>query len=221
VIRFLFAVLLMAAAGGELSAREVRGAAPGDFDLYLLSLTWTPGFCASSGGGSGRDQCGHGREPGFLVHGLWPQSERDYPADCIPGGFVQRRDLAVVDGIMPSEGLARYEWRKHGSCSGLSPSRYFGAIATLYRRMTIPDAYKAPDQPVRAAPIEIARAFAEANPGLRPDMLSLACARGDRGAVLTEVRICLTKDLRGFRPCPDAVRRQTCRARSILIPAVN
>ena len=28
-------------------------------------------------------------------------------------------------------GLARYEWRKHGACSGLSPESYFAAVARL------------------------------------------------------------------------------------------
>ncbi|CAM5770389.1 Ribonuclease [Labrys miyagiensis] len=221
MIRILLAVALFVAAGGSLAAREIRGAAPGDFDLYLLSLTWSPGFCASGGASRQPDQCDAGSRLGFLVHGLWPQGERDYPVDCNPGGFVQRRDLAVVEGVMPSEALARHEWRKHGTCSGLSPSRYFGAIAALHRRVALPQAYQAPTQAARTAPIEIERAFSEANPGLRPDMMAVACGRGDRGAVLTEVRLCLSRDLRNFRSCPDVVKRQTCRARSILVPAVN
>ena len=221
MIRILLAVALIVAASGSLFAREIRGAAPGDFDLYMLSLTWSPGFCASGGAAKQPDQCDAGSRLGFLVHGLWPQGERDYPSDCNPGAFLQRRDLAAVSGVMPSEALARYEWRKHGTCSGLSPSRYFGAIATLYRKIAIPPAYQAPEQNTRAAPLDIERAFSEANPGLRPDMMTVACGRGDRGAVLTEVRICLTRDLRGFQPCPQMVQRQGCRSRNILIPAVN
>jgi ribonuclease T2 len=51
-------------------------------------------------------------------------------------------------------------------------------------------------------PIDIERAFADANPGLRPDMMSVSCRRG----VLQEVRICLGKDLGGFRRCPEVDR---------------
>lgn len=221
MIRFLLAVAMMVAASGNLAASEIRGAAPGDFDLYLLSLTWTPGFCATGGAAKQPGQCDAGARAGFLVHGLWPQGQNDYPSDCNPGAFVQRRDLALIRGVMPSEGLARYEWRKHGSCSGLSPARYFGAIATLYRKIVVPEAYQGQGQDLRAAPVEIERAFAAANPGLRPDMMTVACGRGDRGSVLTEVRICMSKDLRVFQTCPTQLQRQSCHARNILIPAVN
>ncbi len=51
-------------------------------------------------------------------------------------------------------------------------------------------------------PIEIERAFVEANPGLRPDMMSVVCRRG----VLQEIRVCLDKDFGGFRRCPEVDR---------------
>jgi ribonuclease T2 len=82
VIHFLLSALLIVAASGNLAAREIRGAAPGDFDLYLLSLTWSPGFCASGGTAWQKDQCEAGALRGFLAHGLSPQGERDYPSDC-------------------------------------------------------------------------------------------------------------------------------------------
>lgn len=221
MIRLLLAAILMVAASSGLAAREIRGGAPGDFDLYLLALTWSPGFCATGGATKQPDQCDTGSRLGFLVHGLWPQGERDNPTECNPGAFVQRRDLAATSGVMPSEGLARYEWRKHGTCSGLSPVRYFEAMATLYRRIVIPEAYRSPAQDSRAAPIEIERAFSQANPGLRPDMMTVACSRGERGSVLTELRICLSKDLRNFQSCPTQLQVQGCRTRNILIPALN
>lgn len=221
MIRLLLAAIVMVAASSGLAAREIRGAAPGDFDLYLLALTWSPGFCATGGAAKQPDQCDMGSRLGFLVHGLWPQGERDYPTECNPGAFAQRRDLAATRGVMPSEGLARYEWRKHGTCSGLSPARYFEAMATLYRRIVVPEAYRSPAQDDRAAPIEIERAFSQANPGLRPDMMTVVCSRGERGSVLTELRICLSKDLRNFRTCPTQLQYQGCRTRNILIPALN
>ncbi|HWG04669.1 MAG TPA: ribonuclease T, partial [Beijerinckiaceae bacterium] len=57
------------------------------------------------------------------------------------------------------------------------------------------------------------RAFFDANPRLRPGMMAVACRRN----VLEEVRICLTKDLRGFRGCPEVVRA-SCRSQQISVP---
>ena len=62
--------------------------------------------------------------------------------------------------------------------------------------------------------IDLERAFVAANPGLRTDMMSVSCKRG----VLQEVRICLTKDLRNFRSCPE-VDRSGCRSREFSVPA--
>ncbi|MDQ0473707.1 ribonuclease T2 [Labrys wisconsinensis] len=222
--RLLASLALVLACGGALAApRENRGAAAGDFDLYLLALSWSPGFCASGGAAKAPDQCAVGAGLGFVVHGLWPQSEQGYPSYCLPQGrYPQRRDVAAVRGVMPSEGLARYEWKKHGTCSGLPPSQYFAAIAKVYASLETPEAYRAPDQDVQVAPIDIERALSAANPGLRLDMITVDCGRGDDGGpVLQEVRICMTKDLRGFRTCPQEVQRDTCRARSITVPRVR
>ena len=50
--------------------------------------------------------------------------------------------------------------------------------------------------------IDIERAFVDANPGLRTDMMSVACRRG----VLQEVRICLTPGLEPRRCGADVIR---------------
>ncbi len=68
----------------------------------------------------------------------------------------------------------------------------------------------------RLAPIEIARQFVMANRGLRPDMMSVTCSRGQ----LQEVRICFAKDLRGFTPCPE-VARGNCRAGEVAVDAAR
>ena len=192
----------------------MRGAPAGDFDLYLLALSWSPGFCASGGEDKSPKQCAVGAGLGFVVHGLWPQYDRGYPAFCSPEGRNPRRnDLDAVAGIVPTEGLARYQWRKHGVCSGLAPSAYFDAIATVFRRL-VP-----PALPTTASPLEIERAWAAANPGLRTDMMSVDCGRAETDEiVLQEVRVCMSRDLRAFIPCPDEVERDTCRAASITIP---
>jgi ribonuclease T2 len=46
-------------------------------------------------------------------------------------------------------------------------------------------------------------------------MLGVACT----SAVLQEVRICFSKDLRDFHACPE-VSRQGCRVREISVPPI-
>ena len=192
-------------------AREERGAAPGDFDFYVLALSWSPAYCAGEGGRD-PDQCRPGRRLGFVVHGLWPQSERGYPSFCGADRIVPRAALAEAEGLFPSEGLARYQWRKHGSCAGTSPSAYFRDVRRASESLRVP-AELTDGSSRRLSPLAIERAFARENSGLRPDMMSVACRRG----ALQEVRVCFEKDLRGFRSCPE-VDRGGCRIGDVDIP---
>jgi ribonuclease T2 len=221
VIRWAAALVVMLAAGTSLAAREIRGAAPGDFDLYRFSLTWFPYFCASGGSAKQPDQCDAGSQLGFLVHGLWPQGERDFPSECNRGAFVRWSDLDTIHGVLPSKALACYERKKRGTCLGLAPSRYFAAISAHYSKTVIPRPYRARLQEVRAASLDIERAFAEANPGLRPDVTAISYARCEHALVLTKICICVNKGLRGLQTSPETVQRQSCLARGILIPALR
>src|SRR5689334_8775518 len=100
--------------------RRVGGPlASGDFDYFTLALSWSPGFCAVSGGPRDAEQCERGGL-GFVVHGLWPQRARGLIENCEAGlRPPARADVAAVRDLFPTEGLARYEWRKHGGCTGL------------------------------------------------------------------------------------------------------
>jgi ribonuclease T2 len=197
--------------------RENRGAPMGEFDFYVLSLSWSATWCELTGARRGARQCDQGRNPGFVVHGLWPQYERGYPAFCGPDGRNPSRSaMAKAENVLPDTGLARHQWRKHGSCSGLAPEAYFEATATARTKVKIPEALVAPREVNRIAPLEIERAFSAINPGLRPNMIAVTCDRG----MLEEVRICLTKDLRSFRTCPE-VDRDSCRAREVSVPSAR
>ncbi len=194
-----------------------RGASrPGDFDFYVLSLSWSPGFCATGGDEKGRDQCRTGSDIGFTVHGLWPQYAHGYPSDCDGTRSPPRAALAETDGVYPDEGLARYEWRKHGTCSGLSPNDYFAAAKQARDAITIPPGFKDPHRDQSLAPADVVRAFTDANPRLRPGMLAAVCEHG----TLDEVRFCLTKDLRDFYVCPEVVR-EGCRSGTMDVPPVR
>lgn len=215
------ALLLAAALSlsiGEVSAqsRNQRGGAPGDFDLYVLALSWSPGFCELDGDRErNSEQCADGAGLRFVVHGLWPQYERGYPSECGPSGRTPSRiALDQAKGLFPTEGLARYQWRKHGTCSGSSPSDYFADVRRAREKVVIPPVLAKADRDQNWTAIDLERAFVAANPGLRTDMMSVACKRG----VLQEVRICLSKDLRDFRMCGE-VDRSGCRARDITVVA--
>lgn len=195
------------------------GAAPaaaddraGDFDFYVLSLSWSPTYCA--GDDPDPRQCNLA-DLGFTVHGLWPQYESSYPEFC-PSSmprWLSDETVAMIRPYMPSAGFARYQWRKHGMCSGLDEHDYFSLLVEAADSITIPASLARGD--VRLSPKAVEDAFIAANPGMRSTGMSVQCSRG----WLDEVRICLTKDL-AFRDCPE-VDADTCRARSIELPAAR
>lgn len=190
------------------------GGTPGEFDFYVLALSWSPTFCQSEAGQRSRSQCGVDSRSEFVVHGLWPQHDRGFPENC--GAFnrpIPRNAMDKAAAIFPDAGLARYEWNKHGTCSGLGPSEYFDDVAAARSKVVIPGKFARPRSDVDTSPIEVERAFVDANKGLRADMMSVQCRRQQ----LTEVRICLSKDLRSFVSCPE-VNRSSCRTRDITLP---
>lgn len=207
-------VLALAVCAGLIGSRDSMAQAPGPsgFDFYVLALSWSPSFCALEGREKGRRQC-EGPPQGFVLHGLWPQNERGYPEFCEhPSRNAPASVIRSISGLFPEDGLARHQWRKHGTCAGLPPTAYFADVKRAVARVTIP-----PTQGLkrneRVRPRDVERAFIDANPGLRPGMLAATCVRG----MLQEVRVCLTRDLRGFTPCPEVVRR-SCRAQEVAAP---
>ena len=214
--RLVFALvgLLFALTSTDPAAAQGRGR-PGDFDLWVLSLSWSPSWCEATGAARGDAQCA--RPFAFVVHGLWPQYERGFPADCdtraAPPSREQIRDMLDV---MPSPGLINHEWRKHGTCSGLSGEAYLRIIRKLFEKIRIPDAYRDTASPIMVAPREVEAAFIASNKGLDDDEIAVQCD----GRRLQEVRICLKKDLSAFTACPE-VDRRACRLDRAYMPAVR
>lgn len=212
--------LALILAAGLLPAQEAGaqgrggGGTPGEFDFYVLALSWSPGFCEEIGDRRSSRQCEKGRRLGFVVHGLWPQYERGFPSNCGAERGLPRAALDEAEGVFPEESLARYEWRQHGTCSGLGPVEFMKAVRAARAKVQVPEALSDLGEDGRTTPQAIERAFADANPGLRSDMISVQCRRG----ALQEVRICFTRDLRGFRPCPE-VDRRACRFGPVRVSA--
>ncbi|TBW34716.1 ribonuclease T [Siculibacillus lacustris] len=206
--------LVLALASALPAAAQGRGRA-GDFDFWVLSLSWSPSYCEATGNARHDAQCA--RPFAFVVHGLWPQYERGFPGACDavvppPGPDLVRSMLDV----MPSPGLIRHEWDKHGTCSGLKAESYFTVIRRLFEKIRIPADYAVADRPRTVAPSEVERAFIAANRGLDPAEISVLCD----GRRLQEVRFCLKKDLSAFRACPE-VERRSCRLERVYLPAVR
>lgn len=201
----LLAAVALVATAPPASAQEV--------DHYVLALSWSPTFCDTPAGERERLQCDPSADHTFIVHGLWPNDPDRDLTDCRTG---QRPSSAEVDGmldIMPSAGLVRYEWNKHGSCSGLGPADYFAAVREAFGRIAVPPGLATIRRDIEVRPTVLLEAFLRANPGLDADGIALRCD----GDVLEEVRICMTGDLE-FRTCP-AGRAESCRSPAVDVPA--
>jgi ribonuclease T2 len=205
------------APASEPDSAQPRGPSrPGLFDFYVLSLSWSPGFCATNGGRS-YSQCQTGSNLGFVVHGLWPQYEHGFPSDCRASAqYPSRVAIESAHGLYPDDGLARHEWRRHGTCSGKSPSDYFADVRRAREAVTIPPPFQTASDQQSWVPVDIERAFIAANPKLKAGMVSVACRRG----MLEEVRICFSKDLHDFQTCPEVVSHD-CRGSNISVPPVR
>src|SRR4051812_37628088 len=209
MISLTLAAGLAALAGGA-KAQDKRQNTPGEFDFYVLSLSWSPSFCeeAAERGGRSQTQCS-GRPYAFVVHGLWPQYERGFPSSCqVPAPRLSRNIVDSMLELMPSPRLVYNEWDRHGTCTGLEAAGYFDAVRTARGKIVIPAEYHELAGPREVSPAEVADAFIAANPGLGHDALAVTC--DDKR--LTGVRICMSKDL-AFRDCGEIARRSCKRER--------
>jgi ribonuclease T2 len=214
--RFALAAGLLAAPLPA-SAQGMRDDTPGQFDFYVLSLSWSPSYCAQAhdSGYSGGAQCG-ARPYSFVVHGLWPQYERGFPENCMqPSPRLYHGIVDAMLDLMPAPRLIYNEWDKHGTCSGLSAQAYFDTVRKARAAIKIPADYVDLQQPLNVAPGAVQDAFVKANDGLTPGAIAVECDRRR----LTEIRICLTKDLK-FRDCPGVTRR-ACTLDQVTMPPVR
>jgi ribonuclease T2 len=206
-----FAVLLSPLVAG---AQDQRQNEPGQFDFYVLSLSWSPSFCAAAAerNRSAGPQCG-ARPYSFVVHGLWPQFVKGFPEYCqTPSPRLYHGIMSSMLDLMPAPHLIYNEWDKHGTCSGLSPRAYFDTVRKARAAVRIPPDYANLQQALSVAPGAVEVAFVKANPGMPPSAIAIECDKKR----LTEVRVCLSKDLQ-FHDCPDVAKR-SCRRDQVIMP---
>ncbi len=183
---------------------------PGQFDFYLLTMSWAPEFCATHTSSRSSSECDPSRHYGFIVHGLWPENnDGSYPQACAPAQPVAQPIVQQMLPIMPDRGLIQHEWATHGTCSGLASSDYFNAIRKAFGEIQIPQEYRAPASQTTVSPSQIEQKFADANHA-PIDAFRISCSKGE----MIAVEACLTKDLQ-FRQCGSGVR--DCRASQVLV----
>jgi ribonuclease T2 len=201
---------------GQANAQDARQNAPGEFDFYLLALSWSPSYCAQAGERkSAQIQCGE-RSYSFVVHGLWPQYEKGFPEFCQnPAPRLDRNIVSSMLDLMPAPRLIFHEWDKHGVCSGLPARGYFEQVRKARAAVKIPPEYLEPKSALNVTPDEVEEAFVKANPGLSRAGVAVTCG----STRLSEVRICLTRELQ-FRECAD-VDRRACRRDKLVMPPVR
>lgn len=202
------AIALAAQMGFGAQGQDVAG----DFDHYVLALSWSPAWCAAHRARRDAEQCTEERR--FIVHGLWPQRADGWPEHCeATHRDPTRRETAAMADIMGSGGLAWRQWRKHGRCAAMDPADYFAATRSAAAAVRIPQALAGLDSDVRASPRIIEQALLEINPQLGPDSVTVLC----RDHALYEVRVCLDHDL---SPIACIGRnRSDCRLRDMMVPA--
>eukprot|EP00518_Triparma_eleuthera_P021648 CAMPEP_0197570982 /NCGR_PEP_ID=MMETSP1320-20131121/41645_1 /TAXON_ID=91990 /ORGANISM="Bolidomonas sp., Strain RCC2347" /LENGTH=200 /DNA_ID=CAMNT_0043133455 /DNA_START=362 /DNA_END=961 /DNA_ORIENTATION=+ len=96
--------------------------ASSSFDIFLLVQTWYPYLCCAK-----PENCVLKPDSGanlLAIHGLWPSRST--------GGFPTYCSLPNPRPKLSSDvsRLSRHEWKKHGTCSSMSPSAYFSATAS-------------------------------------------------------------------------------------------
>ena len=194
---------------------------PGDFDYYVLAISWSPTFCdRRDNRRRNPQQCGRGRRFSFVVHGLWPQYDRGWPDFCrTDNRYVPNRQIREMLPIMPSKRLVIHQWRKHGTCTGLSQRAYFHKTRELFERFLVPARYVAPSRTILTTPAELVHDFVTTNLWLKPEMLSVQCGRSRNRARLSELRVCFSRDLKPIK-CGQNERRR-CRARTLVMPPVR
>ena len=219
ISRTLVALAVLVGLSWTAAAQDRRQNAPGEFDFYVLALSWSPSFCAAAEerGNAHRSQAQCGERPfSFVVHGLWPQYEKGFPEFCkVPAPRLDRRIMTSMLDLMPAPRLIYNEWDKHGTCSGLPANAYFEAIRKARALTKIPPQYLELRDYLMVSPGDVETAFIAANPGMTPASIAVTCD----SRRLSEVRVCLSKDFR-FRDCPE-IDRRACRRDKVVMPPVR
>lgn len=196
--------------------RDKKIGEPGQFDYYLLTMSWSPAYCAGKGDASNDPQCAPGRNFAFVLHGLWPQYNKPqqgsgWPQFCSTDKGLQ--DPKTMLDIMPALGLIKHEWAKHGTCSGMNADGYFSTARKAFQSIKVPAKFQLPKEYITIGPAAVKKEFLQANPGMTANMIAISCSAN----FLSEVRVCMDKNLKTI-PCTG---QRECKAASVRVPPVR
>lgn len=184
--KLIFTLMFMA------GALHADGEKAGKFDYYVLALSWTPTWCALEGDARGSEQCDASKDFGWTLHGLWPQFHQGWPSYC---NTIERQpSRSMTNGmsdIMGTSGLAWHQWKKHGTCSGLSARDYYALSREAYGKINRPALFRKLKEPVKVPAKVIEEAFLNENPSLKANTLTITCKQGR----IQEARVCFSKAL--------------------------
>lgn len=204
------------AVGLSAPAVMADGERSGEFNYYVMALSWSPTWCALEGDARQSPQCDDAADFGWVLHGVWPQFHRGWPAYCpTVERHPSRQMTAEMADIMGTPGLAWHQWKKHGTCSGLSARAYYDLSRQAYGRVTRPEVFRKLEKSVKLPARVVEEAFLKANPAFEPDMVTVTCRSGR----IQEVRVCLSKDLDPV-PCGQDVVRD-CQMKDALLDPVR
>ncbi|MGB0960804.1 MAG: ribonuclease T2 family protein [Halocynthiibacter sp.] len=214
-MRAVFALILTLTAGVTAPV-FADGERAGDFDYYVMSLSWSPTWCTLEGDARGARQCADDKDYGFILHGLWPQYDEGWPSYCrTPHRDPSRSDTNAMTDIMGTGGLAWHQWKKHGRCSGLSSDAYFALSRDAFAKINRPAVFRKLDKTYALPARVIEAAFLKDNPEFTKDMITITC----RDHHIQEVRVCLTKDLEPTRCGRDTLR--DCTLKDARMPPIH
>ena len=195
--------------------------ADGDFDFYVLALSWQPAFCETQ---SRKPECtsqdnGRFDATNFVLHGLWPNQNDDpshsfaYCEQSTPiintdkdGDWCDLPDLALTTAVesnlaifMPGAEscLDHHEWYKHGTCSGMSADAYFALSNGLVASFAQTDfnQYIASQIGSNVSRNDLLNRFDDEFGSDNSDYLSLRCKEVDGVSLLSEIQLALKQDL--------------------------
>ena len=131
--------------GVDAGAGQDRQIEPGKFDFYVLSLSWSPSFCAAAARAYARQRqaCNAARGPIRLsCTGCGRNTRSGFPENCqVPSPRLYRGIVSSMLDLMPAPRLIYNEWDRHGTCSGLSPRAYFDTMRKARAAVKIPPEY--------------------------------------------------------------------------------
>ena len=180
--RLLFSILLILFPQAVFAADQ-----PGNFDYYVLAVTWLPSFCQ----GRSEQVCAKNTNH-FVVHGLWPQRENGWPEFCASASnHSDLRGIEKAQDLFSSKHAAFHEWYKHGTCSGLDLAAYFDLTRKAYSGLNFTETTALLNKKSRLNWRYVKDTLKKDNPGLPDDAIYVSIKKG----TVDEVRICLTKSM--------------------------